>query len=217
MSGLTLYLDAANPVSYPGTGTTWSDISGQGNNFTMTGTMAYNSTGYFTSTATAANYWSRSNFAHPTTVATTEMWVQCNVGSSFDGIWSYASVGGDNDNLLYDQNNLTLFGPSGAVLSGLAINDGVWRNLVRVSTRSTGLEQLYINGALIFTTTISAGVNYTTGGTLILGQEQDSVGGNLDPNQALEGNYSVFKIYNRALTDIEVSQNFNALRGRYGI
>ena len=35
-SGLVMLLDAANPKSYPGTGTTWSDLSGNGNNGTLT-------------------------------------------------------------------------------------------------------------------------------------------------------------------------------------
>ena len=33
--GLKLWLDASNPASYPGTGTTWFDLSGNGNNGTM--------------------------------------------------------------------------------------------------------------------------------------------------------------------------------------
>jgi hypothetical protein len=42
-SGLTLCLDAGNPVSYPGTGTTWADVSGQGNNGTLVNNPAFNS------------------------------------------------------------------------------------------------------------------------------------------------------------------------------
>jgi hypothetical protein len=51
-SGLTLCLDAANPVSYPGTGTTWRDVSGQNNNGTLIGGPAFNSanSGYLTFT-----------------------------------------------------------------------------------------------------------------------------------------------------------------------
>ena len=43
-SGLVLCLDAGNPVSYPGSGTTWRDVSGQSNNGTLVGGPTFNST-----------------------------------------------------------------------------------------------------------------------------------------------------------------------------
>ena len=42
-NGLVLYLDAANKKSYPGTGTTWTDLSGLGNNGTLTNGPTFNS------------------------------------------------------------------------------------------------------------------------------------------------------------------------------
>jgi hypothetical protein len=46
--GLVLALDAASPKSYPGTGTTWSDLSGNNNDFTLDGSgITWNSSGYF--------------------------------------------------------------------------------------------------------------------------------------------------------------------------
>ena len=41
--GLVLCLDAANPKSYPGSGTTWTDLSGNGNNGTLVNGASYNS------------------------------------------------------------------------------------------------------------------------------------------------------------------------------
>ena len=46
-SGLVLSLDAANTKSYPGSGTTWFDISGNNNHFTLFNSPTYNSLGYF--------------------------------------------------------------------------------------------------------------------------------------------------------------------------
>ena len=42
-NGLVLYLDAANPKSYPGSGTTWKDLSGNGNNGTLVNGPTFNS------------------------------------------------------------------------------------------------------------------------------------------------------------------------------
>jgi hypothetical protein len=41
--GLVLALDAGNPKSYPGSGTTWTDLSGNGNNGTLVNGVGYNS------------------------------------------------------------------------------------------------------------------------------------------------------------------------------
>jgi len=46
-NGLVLYLDAANQKSYPGSGTTWNDLSGRENHHTLTGSPIYGS-GRFT-------------------------------------------------------------------------------------------------------------------------------------------------------------------------
>lgn len=40
-NGLQLWLDATNPDSYPGTGTTWSDLSGNGYDFTLNNAAAF--------------------------------------------------------------------------------------------------------------------------------------------------------------------------------
>jgi hypothetical protein len=44
--GLVLCLDAGNPKSYPGSGTTWTDLSGNGNNGSLENGVGYNG-GFF--------------------------------------------------------------------------------------------------------------------------------------------------------------------------
>jgi hypothetical protein len=51
----------------------------------------------------------------------------------------------------------------------------------------------------------------------VLDQEQDGVGTGFDPNQNTNANWHNLKLYGRVLTDNEISQNFNAIRGRFGI
>ena len=221
-SGLIVDLDAGNVNSYSGSGTTWTDLSEEQNDFTMTGSLSFVENGessYFVSTASIANYWSISSFAHPTGAMTAEMWLACDVGSNDDGLYSYASSLGANDNTIQRQENIRFWKetPRGPQYTsfGDAINDGNWVQLVRTSNRTSGAEVLYLNGELAGSSTISIGYNFETGGTLILGQEQDSLGGGLDSNQALEGKYSVFRMYDRVLNATEVKQNYDAIRGRY--
>ena len=47
-NGLVVYLDAGNPASYSGSGTTWYDLSGNGQDATFTGVPTWNAAGYFT-------------------------------------------------------------------------------------------------------------------------------------------------------------------------
>ena len=46
-SGLVLALDAADVNSYPGSGTTWYDLSGNNNHFTLYNGVTHDPTGYF--------------------------------------------------------------------------------------------------------------------------------------------------------------------------
>lgn len=218
-SGLVMHLDAANIKSYSGSGTTWKDLSGNGNDMSMVGTVSYSS-GVFTFTATTSNYFIKNPFSHPTSASTIEIWCLSNSGISGDALWSYALNGDDNHHLLFDQSNLSIYlpaGPGAGTSTSINVADGLWKQIVKTSNRSTGAEALYVNGTSRFTGTISAGTNFTSGGSLVIGQEQDSVGGSFDINQAFEGKYAVFRMYNRVLSASEVNQNFNALRGRYGI
>jgi len=54
-------------------------------------------------------------------------------------------------------------------------------------------------------------------GYLVLGQEQDSIGGGFATTQDFPGDYGYFAVYGRGLSDAEVEQNFNATKGSYGL
>ena len=66
--GLVLCLDAANPKSYPGSGTTWTDLSGNGNNGTLVNGVGYNSdNGGSLSFDGVNDYVSKSSWVNPPT------------------------------------------------------------------------------------------------------------------------------------------------------
>lgn len=221
-SGLIVDLDAGNVNSYSGSGTTWTDLSEEQNDFTMTGSLSFVENGessYFVSTASIANYWSISSFAHPTGAMTAEMWLACDVASDGEGFYSYAvGTGTDsNENLVINNSsqNIRFYLGSAFTSTTQNISNGNWTQMVRTSERGSGAEVLYLNGELMWSGSLSARTNFRTNGTLMLGQEQDSVGGGLSSTQALEGKYSVFRMYDRVLTPEEVKQNYDAIRGRY--
>ena len=195
------------------------DLSGNGNHMTIAGYPSYSGNdGWQFTTGQTAKYFQKTSLAHPTTTMSAEIWVKTTTPGT--GIYSYSSPSFDNDNLIFDPGNLSVYVPGNAVSSGISITDGVWRHIVRTSNRSTGAEILYINGVAAWNSTVSPGTLFNTNGSLVLGHDQDTLGptgGGFDPNQALGGSIQTFKLYNRVLTADEVNQNFNMQRGRFGI
>jgi hypothetical protein len=218
-NGLMFLVDPKNISSYPGSGTTLTNVLG-GNNMTIYGSPTYNSAGYFTlGNDQTTQYIMNSSFPNPTGAVTYNIWFRSNFFSPVQTPFTY-SVGGNNEMLLFIPNPTT-FGPHpiGNNTWTVATSDmtNVWVNATWTRDSVTGVNVLYRNGVQIGTFTNAAGTNITTNGYLIVGQESDSPGGGFDPNQNLDGDFGFFAIYNRVMTATEVLQNFNALRGRYGI
>jgi len=216
-SGLIMYVDAGNSSSYSGTGTTWTDLSGQNNNLTIAGAPTYNaSTGFTFPGAEITKYAILNPFNNmPTTTLSYEIWLKTAVGTS--GMISYASTAADNDFLMYGPENIGLYVATTSVASGVNITDNTWKQVVRTSNRTSGTENLYVNGILQFNTTLAPGTLVTNGGSFVLAQEQDAIGGGFDPNQAFTGNIIIVRLYNKVLSDAEVMTNFTAQRGRFSI
>lgn len=211
--GLMCYVDAAKHNG----SSTWHDLSGKNNHFTVVGGLTWNeSDGSFTSTASTSAYIQNSSFPHPTTQMSQELWVLADTNTGGDWLISYATSSADNTSLFGNTTGITGY-VNGTGFGGVGdITGKGWTHLARTSNRVTGAEKIYINGNLVWTGVISAGTSYFgPTGSLILGQEQDSVGGNLDANQALEGRYAIFRCYEKVLTDEEIRNNFNAEAGRF--
>jgi hypothetical protein len=82
-----------------------------------------------------------------------------------------------------------------------------WNHFSLIWNNNTSQKLVYINNILSSST--------TTNGNVILGDFRIGVATNL--NRYYRGNITSFKVYNRALTAAEVQQNFNAIRGRFGL
>jgi len=206
-NGLVLCLDAGNTKSYPGSGTTWTDLSGRGNNGTMSnitfnslngGSMVFNGT-----SSSVSN-----TLANPgSTPILFDFWINSD-SSSPVGIFDTAS---NQSNVLrnYSAGNVEWWLSDPSV--SLGITSGVWTNItVQYSFSTNRTITYYRNGSLISTTTGSTTSTYAWS-SLVFGNINGGTAG------WYSGKIAKIKIYNRALTAAEVSQNFNALRGRFGI
>ena len=210
--GLLLNLDAANSRSYPGTGTTWTDLSGNGRNATIIGSLAFSSgdNGYFSGFGNGT-YISMSNsgLIPRTNDFTYSCWVYFNAVDGTDTIFENGSW---TDTLLfrYESTQFTIYAEGalrGTVVWPAVINS--WRNIVLI--RSGGIVSCYINNVLTgtpFTMTTDIDLANTQ---LWLMRSQHAA------DQQTNGRISNFMIYNRALSVSEIAQNFNAMKGRYGL
>lgn len=216
-SGLILYLDTANTTSYPGTGTTWSDLSPIRNNGTLTASPTFTTAGagsYFTLNGSSQYWSSTSSTAFDTQSITLESWVYPTALSQTGCLFEKGAANTQYSHF-FDNNGLFYFRTKSLSTEDLTFTTAnfctvnAWNQIV--STYSGGTKNIYVNGNLAAT----AG---SLTGTIPTGQTGQFVGVR-GPGSTyfFNGRISMTRIYNIALTADQVAQNFNAMRGRYGI
>lgn len=240
LSGLILYLDAANPKSYPGSGTAWFDLSGSNNHFTL-----YNSP---TLAQGALNFNGSNQYARSTqtlnlsvySYATVEIWFKVNsagyVGMVLEhtgnwnsnsggfGLYSNSNGGSPVTNLHHtNHNSLPSSSPSGGARNYLATMGTQFTQHVNQFSKandSTG-RLTYVNSLLTAYDVNTGGGSYgtETATTTSMSLANDYLylasrgGGSL----WLSGQISIVKVYATKLSQDLISQNYNATRGRYGL
>jgi len=209
--GLVLALDAGNTKSYPGSGTTWTDLSGNGNNGTLNGPTYSDGSIVFDGIndyiSLVDNLGDPQQFSVSFWCYPTELNVDA--GNNYRRIFlTLGSTTNTTNVILIEQGgNISFRIPGGSTdnfqASGFSgINQ--WGYVTCVYNQSH--RQIYFNG--VFKSQLAeAGVTVDFGSPQIVDTS----------NQIFKGNIAIFKIYNRALTASEIQQNFNALRGRFGI
>ena len=221
--GLVLLLDAANVKSYPGSGTTVTDLV-SGRTGTMTGGVSITN-GEFVFDGVddridmGNSYIDQSEFTMSQVDShyTLEAWiyVESSQGSTTDAdsiIGSTGNVGvgmqvGISGSL--PRVNFAARGTSNFYSSTFNYNE--WVHVV-FSHQQGSYTRVFLNGQLDVTSS-STSYNILTGthGNITIGNSSPRVTGYFD------GKMGPLSIYNRGLTDAEVNQNYQALRGRYGI
>jgi len=217
-SGLVLDLDAAKVASYPGTGTTWYDISG--NNYSGSLTNGPTFTGIGKQAAIVFDgtddYVGVTNpITNPTTL-TISVAHKPSIQSNPGIIVGYRNTSTELIQITQQTPTSSLFQirGSGNVLLNISQSNALNTTtiLTGVFNRTTGIHTLYQNASPSSDTlnltsqTLSAtdlNLGTTNNGSSLIAPYSGSI-------------YST-QIYNRALSQFEVWQNFNAIKGRYGI
>jgi hypothetical protein len=211
--GLMLHLDAANKKSYAGTGTAWNDLSGNGRNGTLTNTPSYSSLNSGSIVFDGIDDFVQCSGSVTTTAATFLAWIRRNgTQGTYDGILFSrgTSVTGmgffSSDQLGYSWNDaMNTYNWA----SGLTIPDLTWC-MVAVSVTSTSATAYLCQSSGITSATNTVSHTSTVIDDIKIGIDEFS-------NRCFAGNIAIAQLYNRALTAAEITQNFNASRGRYGV
>ena len=216
-SGLVLHLDAGNPTSYSGSGTTWNDLSGNSPNITLTSTTYSAANGgsiVFNGTSSYADF--TANIGN-TSVVTVEMWVKSNslnspTGSMYFGFNKYDAWTA-NGQIGYNTAGGDLYGISSSRVNALNI-EGAWKHLVFVMYDGDKTNnKIYVNG-LIESLSQQQGAFSNVNSNFNSGAGRISSWRN-DFNWLMNMNVASFKIYNRELTSQEITNNFNSTKQRF--
>jgi hypothetical protein len=228
LTNLVLYYDPSNLSSYPGTGTTISDLSGNGLNGSMSG-ITFTSP-YFTYNGTSSQVRVADNvLLEPGSGSwTIEAWVYQNVSGN-DVVLGKFDNGGLAADVSYSirTTNTTYYaqlgsgtgsggGPTGTLYvdSSLHIGTiGTWYQIVYVFTNGgTKTLETFVNGVSIGTVNHNLASILNTTNPLYIGSYN---GGEF--SQWFDGRIGITRIYNTSLTSSQVQQNFNADKSKYGL
>jgi hypothetical protein len=188
--GLVLNLDAANPSSYSGAGSTWYDVSGNGYDFTLAASgITWNSGGYFSLADGAAT---RSSSVTSSSTCTIVVWLRTT----------------DTQALLFKGNNndayyIAAYYPGQGFYSNNAGSPTYWIDLNSVSDpSSTYLDNRWHMWEI-------KNVNLSSWTLFEFNKYAGFTFGN--------GAVGMIMIYNKSLSSAESLRNYNATKGRFGI
>ena len=211
-TGLVLALDAADRNSYPGSGTTWTDLSGRGNNGTLTNGPTYSSANGGSIVFDGVDDYVKFGSSIQPSNLTISIWIKPNTSILSGGY--KAIVDKSNSWYLFLFDGVPIFfinGDANYVQSSITLTNN-WFNVVGTYNQSSIL--MYVNGSLVGTTNYNVAISNNSNSIELMSR---SVVEGKPNNYKSSGDVSQVQIYNRALTTAEISQNFNMLRGRFGI
>lgn len=204
-SGLVQCVDAANARSYPGSGSTWYDVTGNGHHIALGAGVTYQSNvgkGVL-------------QFAKDTTGYGTNSTL--NLSSSNNTVISFVRklVDGDSGRTITALNNNWLMAHHDNTYGdyyaegwvndvGSPISDTVWRMFTATGNVATDTWATYANEILLASNSNGS---------------QGPNGWNLNNQYSQNSSCQIANllVWNRVLTTAEISQVFNAYRGRFGI
>ena len=218
-SDLLIYLDAANPLSYPGSGSVWTSLVSGGRNGTLVNSPTYTTDGGGCIVLDGIDdHISMSTVGVAGSNLSIDYWIKRNANNGY--FWVIDNMDQPELRLLFSNSVLQpyLYDNGGYILttaSSTTFSTSLWYNIC--VTITNGSQKIYINGG----TEIIVGTGSYDGAVSGDNAGEHTLGTYNRPGAGYGGYASVkigsYRFYNRVLTAQEVTQNFNALKGRYGL
>ena len=226
---LILHLDAGNSDSYPGSGQTWYDLSGNGYDHTLGNTSCWNSGGWMDFSATGAKYLpggTLTNIPNTDGECTVQTWTKflSNPSSCRTLMRGY---GGDHHVLVdcsspylsigrYD-NDGAGFVDSGYDIDSIPNYLSEFHNMVfKLNTSSPYWSYYYDNNLSTPASTITASTGTNNRGFAGVGSYHNN-NSTVSSHSQYWGYVSVFLAYNGTLTEAQMLQNYNAFTKRFSV
>jgi hypothetical protein len=217
-SGLVLCLDAGDPRSYAGSGTVWTDRSGNANNGTLVNGVGYNSSNRGSLVFDGSNDYVDFFAPNLGTTTTVEMW--CKLGASYSNRmffgWNAYDIFCSSGHIGYNTGNGDCYGVDSSVVTALGLVNN-WAHYVfeMRSDVSYTNNKIYINSS-------SQNLAQKIGNQNPATRNFNNGNGRIASWRANAGYYipmncASFRVYNRALSADEIKQNFEATRSRFAI
>jgi hypothetical protein len=228
-NGLVLCLDAGNPKSYPGSGTSWVDLSGNGNNGTLTNGPTFSSTNggniFFDGTNDYVRV-SSTSIIPGSSSFTFNIWLNYSIsggaifrdivnnrdsGPNYAGFLftTYEGTGVNNGKIRVQLN--TSAATNSYYSTGRAIATGTPKCASVVVNRESNLLIFYVDGTFDASFSISGVGNISSTSPFDIGWDQRFA----NPQAYFLGTIYSSQVYNRALSAAEILQNYNATKGRF--
>jgi hypothetical protein len=213
--GLVLNLDAGNPYSYAGAGTTIYDVSATSLSWTGSN-VTYNSDPikYFSYNGSSSWLQSSTSAAYDSQTITMECWCYPNTLSQEGFLFEKGSVNTQYSMFFESITNPNFVFRTMGTVSNQSLSFNVntyltvsaWNHIVCTYNGSSKI--MYVNGVQVASVAAS--------GTLPTGQVNQYIGRH-SSGYFLNGNIGESRVYNIALSAAEVLQNYNATKGRFGL
>ena len=210
--GLVFAVDAANYESYPGSGTTWTDLAGN-NDGTLTNGPTFDSANGGSIAFDGANDYCDTNYDLPAQSSTTSfswnLWIRLNSGGDGNEVIfgnRHGTLGGGTQFIKLTPTKWEYYNGGGEDLS-YTIPLNQWVNVCLV--KNQGTHYYYSNGSQVSTRSSNKSI-----GSIPVFIGDDGAGGVTNPANV---NFSSAAIYAKALTASEITQNYNALKSRFNL
>ena len=214
---LRIFLDAGNTKSYSGSGNTWSDMSGYGNDFTNSN-VVYSNDGYmiYNGTSSESIGTTPNSFSFDNNSFSVCVWFRPHTVTPTARMAVFTDNFGPEVGVWVQTNSTATVYAYGGVSASVTANTWCYACFTGLAAapNSTDAYELsgYFNGEFVNTVTGTVG-NGMNDWPLTLGYDRQSG----TPTGYFDGDIAIVQVYQRILTADQIQQNYNAHKGRFGL